>query len=95
MKAHEIVSRRVHHAKLFLEEGQTIRSVSAKTGFSRGAVSVDLCRVGQQDQELYKQVRKKIEYNTQMRYKRGAEATKMAWKQKQQKLEEEIRNEGK
>lgn len=76
MKAQELFARRIRHANLFLEEGETIRTVSARTGSSRSSVCNDLLNVGEHDHQLFLQVRKKIAQNVAERCRRGGQATK-------------------
>jgi hypothetical protein len=94
LKLGKFANRRLLHATLFLEEGQTIRSVSDRTGSSRSTVCSDLLKVGEQDHELYLAVREKVGYNIAMRHIRGGESSRQAKEQaKLQKLQEELSNE--
>jgi putative DeoR family transcriptional regulator (stage III sporulation protein D) len=94
LKSHDVASRRVLHATLFLEEGQTMRSVSARTGSSRSTVCSDLIRVNEQDHDLYLAVREKVGYNISMRHIRGGESSRQAKEQARlQKLQGELNNE--
>jgi hypothetical protein len=90
LKLGKFANRRLLHATLFLEEGQTIRSVSSRTGSSRSTVCSDLLKVKEQDHDLYLAVREKVEYNISMRHIRGGESSK---KVRLQKLQGELNNE--
>lgn len=81
--------RAIQHGLLFLEEGETIRSVcNHSTTSKKSTVNLDLQRLERIDPVLYKQVREKLDHNRSTRHLRGGVATK----QKYERLKEEKKN---
>lgn len=75
-----IDKRVLKHARMFLERGETIRSVANKSSYSKSTIHLDLVkRLPELHHELYLEVRKKLNLNYDTKGYKGGESTKLKW----------------
>lgn len=67
-------------AKYFLDNNLTIREVADKFDISKSSIHLDLTtRLKNIDSDLFKEVKKQLDYNKSIRHIRGGAATKKYW----------------
>ena len=75
--------------ELLLETEVTVRALAKATGYSKSTVHKDLTeRLPNVDAALSEDVAKILAYHKSVRHLRGGEATRIKWKKKAEKLED-------
>ncbi len=82
---HEHIRKRcVRLGELLIENGETVRALAKRTGYSKSTIHKDLTeRLLIVNEALALEVRKVLRYNKSIRHLRGGEATRIKWKQRQ------------
>lgn len=82
---HEHIRKRcVRLGELLIENGETVRALAKRTGYSKSTIHKDLTeRLLIVNEALALEVRKVLRYNKSIRHLRGGEATRIKWQQRQ------------
>jgi hypothetical protein len=81
-KSEMILLRARKHALMFIERDENIRSVAARTGFSKDTVNLDLHRIKDAYPELYFKVLNKLNHNKAVKHFRGGYSTQEMYRKK-------------
>lgn len=81
---HEHIRKRcVQLGELIIKNGETVRALAKRTGYSKSTIHKDLTeRLVIVNEALAMEVRKVLHYNKSIRHLRGGEATRIKWQQK-------------
>lgn len=81
---HEHIRKRcVQLGELLIENGETVRALAKRTGYSKSTIHKDLTeRLQLVNEALATEVRKVLLYNKSIRHIRGGEATRLKWQLK-------------